>query len=134
MKNNNIYHSSYINITDNKLIHFNFGRRDNEEKSLIYKDSNGIFRLIVFDVCANNYQKYNPNSNGNCIAEINVQDFSFTFYTSGILTRVMFKNKYYSNFSYNKLLSGSRINRFEKLRKMIEETGYTCQDNLSICT
>ena len=128
MRNYNLNSNSEIIITDDKLIHFNFGRRDNEEKSLIYKDSNGILRSIVFDVCASNYQKYKPNSSGNCIAERNVQDFSFTFYTSGILTKVSFKKRYYSNFGYDKLLSGSRINRFEKLRKMIEETKYTTYD------
>ena len=128
MPNKNSNEESYIVITDDRLFNFNHGKGDNEEKSLNYKDSNGILRSIVFDVCAKNFHDYSPNSNRNCVAERNIQDYSFTFYTSGVLTKVIFKKRYYFNLRFTKLFNGSRMTRFEKLRKMIEDTGYTSRD------
>ncbi len=115
-----------IVITDENLFHFNVGKNDNEESSIIYRD-NGSFHTILLDRCAKNYHSLHAQSS-RCVAERNILDFTITFFTSGIPTKIIFKKKYYTNLRYKKLLSGTREKRFHKLVALINECGFTTFD------
>ncbi len=115
-----------IVIPDNYLWHFNIGDAINKESSLIYY-KNGKRQTIDLARCAENYHTIHSGSNL-CVAERNILDYSITFYTSGILTKICFTKRFCFNFLNNKLLSGSRNKRFHTLIKLINNCGYTTYD------
>ena len=114
-------------ISDDKIIHFNVGKNDNEESSIIYRD-NGSLHTIVLNQCAENYHTLNAQSSHRCVAERNILDFSITFFTAGVPTKIIFDKKAYTNFRGNRLLSGTRERRFHKLIALINDCGFTTYD------
>lgn len=118
-----------IIITDDKLTHFNIGNANgNTESSLLYK-SNGEFHTICLDQRAKNYQSIHMAAS-TCVAERDVTNFTITFYTSGLPTKIFFKKKIYFNIWHYKLLSGNRVERFNALTTLINECGYALYDLL----
>ncbi|MDE7168006.1 MAG: hypothetical protein K2O28_04075 [Clostridia bacterium] len=115
-----------IVIPDNHLSHINMGDTINKESSLIY-ESNGEIHTIDLARCAEDYHFLHSNSR-KCVAETNILDYSITFYTSGVITKISFKKRIYFNFQHRKLLSGSRVKRFHELVKLINKCGYTTYD------
>ena len=115
-----------IVISDNCLMHFNIGDTVNKESSLIYY-SNGKGHTIDLACCAENYHSLHSGS-GLCVAERNIVDHTITFYTSGMVTKIVFPKRFYFNFSGKKLLGGSRDKRFNTLVKLITKCGYTTYD------
>lgn len=117
-----------IIITDDKLIHLNPGRLDdNNEAALFYKAFGRTLHKIDFEICAANYKGSHPLAEA-CVAETNAIDFSFTFYTSGLLVKVLFKKKFVFDHFRKRLLRGGRAERFEMLRHMVNASGYTTYD------
>ena len=115
-----------IIISDEKKIHFNVGKNDNEESSIIYQD-NGSLHSIVLNQCAENYHSLHEQSS-RCVAKRNILDFSITFFTSGLPTKIIFEKKSYTNFRGHKLLNGTREKRFHKLVTLINDCGFSTYD------
>ncbi len=114
-----------IVITDDQLVHFNKGSSsDNSECSLLYGDNH----KIDLAQCARNYNEINSITGSLCVAERNICEFTITFYTCGMLTKVYFKKRTYRNWLGKRLLSGDRTKRFHTLTKLILECGYTTYD------
>ena len=84
---------------------------------------NGIF--IYFSVCAENFKKANPKSNGKCVGEREITDWSFTFYANPKPIMIIFipRNKLIEFFSLN-----DTIKRFHSLQRKINDFGYTTYD------
>lgn len=116
-----------IIISDEKINSFSRGKNDNEESSIIYRDK-GSLHTIVLSQCAENYDSLHTQSSHKCVAERNVLDFSITFFTSGVPTKIIFEKKTYTNLRGNKLLSGTRERRFHKLIALINDCGFTTYD------
>ena len=107
----------YIVIPDTAIWAVNRGKQENESSN-----------IIDFEACATNYKAEHESSSGNCIGERKMDKYCFVFYTSGIKTKIVFREMHVSNqFGYH-LLSGSKANRFLQLQKLISETRYTTYD------
>ena len=83
-----------ITIYDHQIYHVNRSKVENREDSLIYKDADGVLHKIDFEKCAINYSKANPQSDGRCIGERNIEKWYFLLYTSGLPTKIVFKNHF----------------------------------------
>lgn len=117
-----------IIVSDDKLLHFNTGHRDsNTESSLIYQ-KDGELHTIVLNQCAKNYRFLHAGTS-DCVAERNTAEFTITFYTSGLLTKIVFKKRFYLNLWQNKLLRGNRTKRFQRLTDLIYKCGFTVKEN-----
>ena len=55
-------------------------------------------------------------------------EWYFIFYTSGMKTKVVFKQAYVRNIFNFHLLSGSKTSRFQQLNDLINETKYRTYD------
>lgn len=122
--------STYRVIYDHQIEHFNRSRNQNAESSIIFKDKSG-YGTIAFDICAKNYRKTNPSSSGECVGERNsiTKEPYFIFYTSGILTKIVFKRPFRFGIFGIFTLKGGRKARFILLQKMIEnDTLYRTYD------
>ena len=115
-----------IVISDAQIEHFNIGKKDNEESSIVYKYKDGL-HWINLSECAMNFQALHPKAN-RCVAERDITNFSFTFFTSGIFTKIVFKKRFLTGLFNDKLLKGSRAQRFHAFSKMIDSCGYTTYD------
>lgn len=115
-----------ITITDDMLRHCNTGNADNIENSLIYK-LNGEDHYIVLQRCAENYFLLKGGT-GRCVAERNIGEYTFIFYTPGLMTKIKFKKRTVFNFSKRRLLRGNRSKRFHALQKLLIECGFTSYD------
>ncbi len=113
----------YITIYDNAIKYINIQRKANESSNIIYYDRKKQLHIIDFDICAANYHANNSKSL-KCIAERNINEFYFIFYTNDIKTKIIFK-KHYVFFHF---LKGSKIKRFHKLEKIISDANYTTYD------
>ena len=118
----------YIVIPDTAIWAVNRGKQENESSNIVYRDEKGDLHSIDFDVCATNFKVEHETSSGNSIGERKMDEWYFVFYTSGIRTKIAFKKRHVGNLFRNRLLSGSRVNRFLKLQKLIVETRYTTYD------
>ena len=116
-----------ITIYDHQIDHVNRSKVENREDSLIYKDADGVLHKIDFEKCAINYSKANPQSDGRCIGERNIKKGYFLLYTSGLPTKIVFKNHFVFGFQ-NYLLYGTKLERFWKLQTLISETKYVTYD------
>ena len=119
---------NYIVIPDTAIFAVNRGKKENESSNIVYKDKEGLLHSIDFESCAINFSEEYKSSSAICVGERKIDEYYFIFYTSGIKTKVVFKQKYVHNiFSYH-LLSGSRYSRFQKLNSLIYETKYRTYD------
>lgn len=84
---------------------------------------NGVF--IDFSVCAENFKKANPKSNGKCVGEREISDWSFTFYASPkpIMIKFISRSKLSEFLSTN-----NTAKRFQSLQRRINDFGYTTYD------
>ena len=118
----------YIIIPDTSIRAVNRGKQENESSNIVYRDKCGRLHSIDFEACALNYMAEHKKSAGNCIGERKVDENYLIFYTSGIKTKVVFKNLYVSNLLRYHRLTGSKTTRFLALQNLINETKYTTYD------
>lgn len=118
----------YVVIPDTAIIAVNRSKKENESSNIVYRDKHGRLHSIDFDVCAVNYKTEHESSSGNCIGERKADENYFVFYTSGIKTKVVFRNLYVSDIFCCHRLCGSRAKRFTALQNLIGETKYTTYD------
>ena len=120
-------------IYDHQIVAINRSKMENQQDSIIYRDTDGGLHQICLDICAKNYRKKNHLSSGNCAGVRDVLNGYYAFYTSGITTRIVFAKKYVTrtaskDFRDYILLTGFRKERFEKFRNYLSETKYITYD------
>ncbi len=117
-----------IVIPDTAVAAVNCGRKENVSSSIVYRDKKGRLHSVDFEICSLNFKAEHEGSSDNCIGERDVLEGYFTFYTSGIKTKVQFKKIYVRNLLGNYLFKGTKEARFRTLHNLICETGYTTYD------
>ena len=118
----------YIVIPDTAILAVNRSKKENESSSIVYKDKEGNLHSIDFESCAINFSEEHKDSSGTCVGERKIDEYYFVFYTSGIKTKVVFKQKCVRNvFGYH-LLTGSRSSRFLQLNRLINEASHRTYD------
>ena len=118
----------YIVIPDTAIFAVNRGKKENESSNIVYKDKKGNLHSIDFESCAINFSEEHKNSSGICVGERKKDECYFIFYTSGMKTKVVFKQAYVCNIFNFLLLSGSKTSRFQQLNDLINETKYRTYD------
>lgn len=118
----------FIVVQDTWINHFNRGKRENEESSIVYSDKRGKMHEINLDSCALNYSRENTNSSGKCVGERNIDEMYVLFYTSGVKTKIVFKKRFVGGFFREYLLMGSRETRFQDLTNFLESLSYSTLD------
>lgn len=118
----------YIILNDTSIFAVNRGKQGNESSNIVYRDKEGKFHSVDFDICAENFKKEHKNSSGNCIGERNINEYSFVFYTSGIKIKIVFQKKHVRSLFRYHLLSGLKVSRFHSLQNLINSTGYSTYD------
>jgi hypothetical protein len=118
----------YIVIPDTAIFAVNRGKKENESSNIVYKDKKGNLHSIDFESCAINFSEEHKNSSGICVGERKKDECYFIFYTSGMKTKVVFKQAYVRNIFNFLLLSGSKTSRFQQLNDLINETKYRTYD------
>ena len=118
----------FIVIPDTAIRAVNRGKQENESSNIVYRDKKGKLHSIDFDVCATNYKLEHESELDNCVGKRKIDENYFIFHTSGIKTKIVFKRMFVGNLFQYHLLIGSRVNRFLKLQKLINETRYTTLD------
>lgn len=122
------YIESVVVVLDTQIEHINKGEGENVENSLIYRDKDGRRHSINFEVCAENFAAEKNIPNKTCIGERDVTEGYFLLYTSGLKTKIVFKQKFVWNIVRRHLLSGEKYRRFLQLQKWINATKYTTYD------
>lgn len=117
-----------IVIPDHAILAVNRSKQENVSNNIIYRDKKGKWHSIDFETCASNFKIEHKSSPNNCIGERKMDKHYFILYTSGIKTKITFKNLYVSNIFCYHLLSGSKTSRFLTLQNLINETKYTTKD------
>ena len=120
-------------IYDHQIVAVNRRKADNVENSIIFRDDGGRGHTIDLETCAQNYMIEHPGRSANCVGERNIDERYFVLYTSGIKTKIIFDKKYVfqtcSGDAYKfKLLTGERINRFQRFQTYLNETRYITLD------
>lgn len=108
-----------IEIYDTHIIHA-------DDTGLTYIGSDGKNHLIEYSLCAENYAKTH-NQATICVGERDITNTFFLFCTPNVAIKVIFK----SRFVFNKkkhLFVGNRLKRFNALRQLIIESGYSTYD------
>ena len=100
----------------------------NQSDSTIIIKKNNSFHTIDLKTCAENFKKEHGTSNGNCVGDRNIHGAYFCFQTSGTSTMIYFKRIYIINLFGNRILYGSRLRRFLKLHKILNQLGYSTYD------
>lgn len=118
----------HIVIPDTAIFAVNRGKKENESSNIVYRDKKGRLHSIDFETCSVNFKAEHEASSDHCIGERDILECYFTFYTSGIKTKVVFKKIYVSNPLGNYLLRGTKEARFRTLHNLICETRYTTYD------
>lgn len=113
---------------DHQVKFVNRSKEDNKADSIILRDQKGNGKTIELNVCAQNYNDEHPGCSGQCVGERKIDEYYFIFYTSGIKTKIVFKNKYVFGLGGSKLLVGERVARFHQFQKLLNETKYTMRD------
>ena len=108
------YFSNYESYTENEIA---------EITSKGVSLRNGMF--IDFSACAERFKEANPQSNGKCVGEQDITDWSFTFYADPkpIMIKFLPRNKLIELFSPNDTLK-----RFHSLQLKIKDFGYITYD------
>lgn len=114
----------YIVVHDTDIV---FVNRGNINK-IIYRDKQGNLHDIDFEICKENFRQERNVFSGNCVADRKIDELCYVFYTSGIKTKIVFKTYYGFNFSKRHILQGSRLSRFNMLRRLINDMGYKTYD------
>ena len=117
--------NDYILVDDTDIIYFNRTKAENGSSSIVYRDGNGTTHEIDLSSCAANRNGNASNFPG-CVGERNSEEFYFLFYTSGSLTKIVFRKAFV--FRNRNGLHGSRTTRFLQFQKMLSETVYTTYD------
>ena len=117
--------NNYIFVDDTDIIYFNRTKAENGSSSIVYRDGNGTTHEIDLSSCAAN-QNGNAGNFPGCVGERNSEEFYFLFYTSGSLTKIVFRKAFV--FRNRTGLHGSRTTRFLQFQKMLSETVYTTCD------
>ncbi len=112
-----------ITIYDHQIVAIHRSKTENEANSIIYKDVMDLLE-IDFETCARNFLNEYPMSVGRCIGERNIEEGYFLLYTSGMKTKIVFKERFF----FGALLHGTRRQRFLQLEKLIHQTKYTTYD------
>ena len=86
------------------------------------------FHTIDLKVCADNFKKEYGTASGICVGDRNIEGKYFCLNTTGINTMIVFKKIYVCNLFSNKILKGTRSQRFHQLEKAIAKLGYTTYD------
>jgi hypothetical protein len=119
-----VAHEGYVSIPPNSFEDYD-AFTDNE---ILNISETGIslksFRFINFKECAYNFKITNGGS-GQCIGEREIEDLSFTFYTSPkpVMIKFIPKNRL-SEF----LSKMNTVSRFHKLYKQLIKYGYSTRD------
>ena len=111
-----------IKVYDHNIIAIN-----QSDSTIIVRDGKE-HHTIDLNACALNFKKEHGDSGGMCVGDRNVQSYYFCLNTSGIETKICFKRLYVCNMFGNKLLFGSRAQRFHQLQKAITQLGYRTYD------
>ena len=114
----------YIVIPDTAIFAVNRGKKENESSNIVYKDEKGNVHSIDFGSCAINFSDEHKDSSGICVGERKINENYFIFYTSGIKTKVVFRQACVLNIFDFHLLRGSKTSRFQQLNDLINETKY----------
>jgi hypothetical protein len=118
----------YIVIPDTAIFTVNRGKKENESNNIVYKDKEGNLHSIDFESCAINFSEEHKDSLGTCVGERKNDEYYFIFYTSGIKTKVVFKQDCVRNIFNYHLLSGLKSSRFQQLHSLINETKYSTRE------
>ena len=78
-----------IIVCDDQIVALNGGLAENQANGIFYTDKDGVHE-IVFEACARNYREENGVQDGRCIAERNISENYYLFYTSGVKTKIVF--------------------------------------------
>lgn len=100
--------------------------RSADKGGLDYTDTFGRSHRIDFSACAERRAKEDKRSQ-RCIATRNIIGHYFLFNTGGVKIKIVFHLPITLK-RCGRLLYGKRTNRFNKLRKLIEECGYSTYD------
>ena len=117
-----------IIVCDDQIVALNAGTAENQSGGIIYKDKDGLHE-IDFETCAHNYRQEEGEQESKCVAERNVTENYYLFYTSGIRTKIVFQKALVFRCYTKRRLYGSRKKRFLQLQQFIfQETKYTTFD------
>ena len=108
-------------IADDKIDKIN-------SSNILYKSKDVKLHEINFEECSKKFKAEHLCLSCNCVAERNVIDFSFTFYTLEYKTKILFKKIFIFDIFKTKYLRGKRIDRFRHLQLLIQKYGYTSYD------
>ncbi len=86
------------------------------------------FQTIDLKICARNFKNEHGTTNGNCVGDRNIIGKYFCLNTSGMTTIIYFKKIYVCNLFGNKILKGTRTQRFHQLQKAVTQLGYSTYD------
>ncbi len=117
-----------IIVCDDQIVALNGGLAENQANGIFYTDKDGVHE-IVFEACARNYREEKGVQDGRCIAERNISENYYLFYTSGVKTKIVFEKAFVFRRGGNRRLYGSRKKRFLQLQQFIfQQTKYTTFD------
>ena len=117
-----------IIVRDDQIVALNAGLNENQASGIIYKDKDGLHE-IDFETCARNYCEETGGKGSKCVAERNITENYFLFYTSGVRTKIVFQKAYIFHIWSGKRLCGGRKQRFIQLQNFIsQKTCYTSYD------
>ena len=85
--------NNYILVDDTDIIYFNRTKAENGSSSIVYRDGNGTTHVIDLSSCTANRNGKAGNFPG-CVGERNSEEFYFLFYTSGFLTKIVFRKAF----------------------------------------
>ena len=116
----------YVTVPDYRIEADNRSRpgAENEEHSILYRDEHGELHKIDFAACVVNYaneRNIDPTSI-TCVGERDYIEGYFEFWTSGMMTRVVFPKLH--------LLESKRhrYERFRSIQRLLNEMGYGTLD------
>ncbi len=111
-----------VKVSDHNIVAIN-----KSDLTIIVR-SRKSFQTIDLKTCAENFKKEHGTSSGVCVGDRNIVGKFFCLYTSGIQTMIHFKRAYVWNLFGNKILFGTRTERFHQLQKALAQLGYRTYD------
>jgi len=116
-----------IIVYDTDVVAINRSKKENESDSIIYKDNEGDLHTIELDVCAKNYAEL-AGHESNCVGGRKIDENYILLYTSGLLTKIVFKKFFVFYPTHFIGLFGTRNARFHKFVSLLNETKYRTWD------
>ena len=119
--------NDFVIVDDTDLIAINRSKKDNESDAILYKDNKGNLHTIELEVCADNDSSITGHGNS-FVGERKIDEHSVVLYTSGILTKIVFRKFFVARPTHFISLSGTRDSRFLRFISLLDETKYRTRD------